>query len=576
MTESRLRTIFDRGVRTRRRRGTSPALGRAVALGLAPALAVGLAVAVIANRDADAEIVPVVAADTPITLNGHGYGHGRGMGQYGAYGYAKNHGWSAERIVDHYYGNTNRGQLNDPWVTVRLLGRDDKRLDVYAQAGLNVAGRYFGPNAAAHVTPTHGGADVTVTDGCNGRELWRGSTGHPWVDPVNPGGNRPQNEHLRLCDGNVPYRGAMGAVRDGGGAWRTVNRVQMQDYLYGVVPAESIPSWADSGGMQALRAQAIAARSYAAAENRYGYAQTCDTQSCQVYSGSNREDGRTTNAVDTTAGTVVMRSGRVIATEFSSSSGGFTAGGVFPAVVDDGDTVSPNRNWSQTVTAGRIADAFGVGELISFEVIGRNNLGADGGRVTKVRVVGTNRTVDASGDDARWKLGLKSDWFTVGGAPAPGLPNIPGLPPLPELPLGSLESIPLPQLPQIPGLPPLPPITAESLESIPLPQIPGLPVLPIAEVTDGGAVTSATDVTADGPNDLAAVAGESPIDAKYRELGGPRSVLGESTGPELMLVDESGTFRSYVGGTIVWTPTLGARVVDDSVVVQQIPQDAPA
>ncbi|WP_305093399.1 SpoIID/LytB domain-containing protein [Prescottella sp. R16] len=559
MTESRLRTILNRGVRTRRRRGPSPAVGRAVALGLAPALVVGVAVGVIANRTADTEIVPVVAADTPITLNGHGYGHGRGMGQYGAYGYAKNFGWSAEQIVDHYYGNTNRGQLSDPWITVRLLGRDDKRLDVYSQAGLNVAGRYFGPNASAHVTPTPGGADVTVTDGCNGRELWRGSTSHPWVDPVNLDGNRPQNEHLRLCDGNVPYRGAMGAVRDGGGAWRTVNRVQMQDYLYGVVPAESIPSWADSGGMQALRAQAIAARSYAAAENRYGYAKTCDTQSCQVYSGSNREDGRTTAAVNSTAGTVVMRGGQVIATEFSSSSGGFTAGGTFPAVVDDGDVVSPNRNWSQTVTAGRIADAFGVGELVSFDVIGRNNLGAAGGRVTKVRVVGTDRTVEATGDDTRWKLGLKSDWFTVGGAPAPGLPNIPGLPSLPELPPGSLESIPFPDipLPQIPGLPPLPPITAESLESIPLPEIPGLPPLPIAEAAD-------------------VAAGDSPIDAAYRELGGPQSALGEPTGPELMLVDESGTFRSYTGGTIVWTPTLGARVVDDSVVVQQVLQDAPA
>ncbi len=66
------------------------------------------------------------------------------MGQYGAYGYAKNFGWTAERIVGHYYGNTQLGQVADPFVAVRLIGRDDKRLDVYAQAGLNVAGRYFG------------------------------------------------------------------------------------------------------------------------------------------------------------------------------------------------------------------------------------------------------------------------------------------------------------------------------------------------------------------------------------------------------------------------------------------------
>ncbi|QCQ93181.1 SpoIID/LytB domain-containing protein [Rhodococcus sp. SGAir0479] len=570
MATPRLRAIMNRGVRRRRLGGPSLSLRRAVAVGLAPALVAGAAVGLfVTQRGDEPAILPAVAAETPIVLSGHGYGHGRGMGQYGAYGYARNQGWSAERIVGHYYGNTNLGRVDDPWVGVRLLGRDDKRLDVYAQAGLNVAGRYFGPNSSAHLTPKPGGADVIVTDGCGGREIWRGSTNAPWVDPVNLGGNRPANEHLRLCDGNVPYRGAMGALRDGNGAWRTVNRVLMEDYLYGVVPAESIPSWADSGGMQALRAQAIAARSYAAAERRYGYAQTCDTQSCQVYTGSSREDRRTTDAVNTTAGTVIKRGNQTMAAEFSSSTGGFTAGGVFPAVVDDGDVVSPNHNWTQTVTAGAIAREYGVGELISFEVIGRNNLGADGGRVTRVRVVGTTRTVEGSGDEARWKLGLKSDWFTVGGAPGP----IPGLPDIPGLPLGSLEQLPLP---------PLPEITPGSIESLPIPPLPPLPPLPpgsagplpIAQPVEAvDTAAPAADTAAENVGEPNAAAPESPIDAKYRELGGAAGTLGEPTGPELMLVDESGKFRTYAGGTIVWTPTLGARVVDTSVVLQEVPSE---
>ncbi|RVW06915.1 SpoIID/LytB domain-containing protein [Prescottella agglutinans] len=564
MAKPRLRTIVNRGVRTRRKRfiaGPSTSLPKAVALGLAPALAIGAAVGLlVTDRGANPEIAPVVAAETPITLNGHGYGHGRGMGQYGAYGYAKNQGWSAERIVGHYYGNTTLGRVDDPWVGVRLIGRDDKRLDVYSPAGLNVAGRFFGANSAAHLTPKPGGADVVVTEGCGGREIWRGSTNAPWVDPVNMGGSRPSNEHLRMCDGNVPYRGAMGALRDGNGAWRTVNRVLMEDYLYGVVPAESVPSWADSGGREALRAQAIAARSYAAAERRYGYAQTCDTQSCQVYGGSAREDRRTTDAVNSTAGTVLKRGNQTVAAEFSSSSGGYTAGGVFPAVIDDGDVASPNRNWTQTVTAGAIANAFGVGELHSFEVIGRNGLGADGGRVTRVRVVGSARTVEASGDDARWKLGLKSDWFTVGGGGAPG--PIPGLP-LPELPPGSLEmleTLPLPPLPEL-----TPGSVESALESLPLPPLPPLP-----ELSPGSIDSIPLPISA--PLDQPVADAESPIDAKYRELGGAAGDLGEPTGPELMLVDESGKFRTYAGGTIVWTPTLGAQVVDSSVVLQPVPQ----
>ncbi|PTR22488.1 SpoIID/LytB domain protein [Rhodococcus sp. OK519] len=580
MATPRLRISADRVMRRRRVDGRPRrSLSRLAAFGLAPALVVGAAVGLaVADRGADPAIAPAVAAETPITLSGHGYGHGRGMGQYGAYGYAKNFGWTAERIVGHYYGNTQLGQVADPWVAVRLLGRDDKRLDVYSQAGLNVAGRYFGPNSAAHVVPTSGGADVTVTDGCNGREIWRGSTSHPWVDPVNLGGNRPANEHLRLCDGNVPFRGAMNATRDGNGAWRTVNRVLMEDYLYGVVPAESVPSWADSGGKEALRAQAIAARSYAAAERRYGYAQTCDTQSCQVYRGSSNEDWRTTEAVRSTTGTVLKRGNQIMAAEFSSSSGGFTSGGVFPAVIDEGDAVSPNRNWTQTVTAGAIARGYGVGELISFEVIGRNNLGADGGRVTRVRVVGTSHTVEGSGDEARWKLGLKSDWFTVGGAGVPG--PIPGLP----IPPGSLESLPLPPLPELsPGsleslpLPPLPPLDPGSVASLPLPPLPPLPPgsaapLPFAAAAgDAIAEPIAEPIAAPAAG---VVDAESPIDVKYRELGGPSGNLGEPTGPELMLVDESGKFRTYAGGTIVWTPTLGTQVVDASTVVQPVPTEA--
>ncbi|QBJ96684.1 SpoIID/LytB domain-containing protein [Rhodococcus sp. ABRD24] len=561
MANPRFRATVNRGGRTRRKRfivGRRPSLARVTAFGLAPALVVGTAVALFAvDRSTGPSIAPVVAADTQYTLNGHGYGHGRGMGQYGAYGYAKNHGWPAERILGHYYGNTTLGPIDDPMVGVRLVGRDDKRLDVYSPAGLNVAGRYFGPNSAAYVTPKPGGADVVITAGCGGREVWRGSTNHPWVDPVNLAPDRPGNEHLRMCDGNVPYRGAMGALRDGGGAWRTVNRVAMEDYLYGVVPAESIPSWADSGGKEALRAQAVAARSYAAAENRYGYAETCDTQSCQVYGGSSREDWRTSEAVRSTFGKVLKRGNKIMAAEFSSSSGGFTAGGVFPAVVDDGDVVSPNRNWTQTVSAGQIANAFGVGELHAFEVIGRNNLGADGGRVTRVRVVGSARTVEATGDEARWKLGLKSDWFTVNqGA---GIPGIPGLP----LPPGSLDAIPLPPLPELsPGslgaipLPPLPPI--------PLPALPPLP-------GSVGPVGIAEPIAAPVVDSLPAADLESPIEAKYRELGGPAGTLGEPTGPEMMLPDESGKFRSYVGGTIVWTPSLGAQAVDSNVVLSWLP-----
>ncbi len=58
-----------------------------------------------------------------IVLTGHGYGHGIGMGQWGAYGYAL-HGWSAARILAHYYTGTTIGQ--DATKVVRVLLADDE------------------------------------------------------------------------------------------------------------------------------------------------------------------------------------------------------------------------------------------------------------------------------------------------------------------------------------------------------------------------------------------------------------------------------------------------------------------
>src|SRR5207244_3658755 len=125
------------------------------------------------------------------------------------------------------------------------------------------------------------------------------------------------------------------------------------------VPLESPASWGGLGGgagMHALRAQAVAARSYAAAEARWPYAKTCDTASCQMYGGvtvqgsagvSSVEQAPTDAAVAQTAGEVrQFGNGQVARTEFSSSTGGWSAGGTFPAVPDEGDTRSPRHTWT--------------------------------------------------------------------------------------------------------------------------------------------------------------------------------------------------------------------------------------
>ncbi|WP_228829528.1 SpoIID/LytB domain-containing protein [Nocardia beijingensis] len=249
-----------------------------------------------------------------------GPGHGRGMSQLGAFDQARA-GWGAERILAHYYRGATLGAIAPTAVRVRLMARDDSALDVFAAAGLRVAGREVAPGHVAHLTALPGGrANVVVTVGCDGAVLWQAATDDPWIRPVDPRPDRPASEHLTLCGGSA-YRGALGVALEDGAA-RVVNQVDVEDYLLGVVPAEVQPNWADKGAAEALRAQAIAARSYALAEQRYPYAQTCDTTACQRYPGTAQEDPRTAAAVADTRGAILLREGRILRTEYSAAPGG--------------------------------------------------------------------------------------------------------------------------------------------------------------------------------------------------------------------------------------------------------------
>ncbi len=249
-----------------------------------------------------------------------GPGHGRGMSQHGAFANAQE-GWTAEAILGHYYPGATLGTVPANTVGIRLTAQDDSTLDTYAAAGLRVAGRVVQAGQAAHLTPLpNGGANVVVTVGCEGEVLWQAGTNDPWVYPLDPGPNRPAAEHLTLC-GGTGYRGALGVALENGAA-RTVNRVDVEDYLLGVLPAEVQANWADQGAAEALRAQAIAARSYVLAERRYSYAQSCDSTDCQVYPGTVKEDPRTAAAVAASAGTVLLRDGRILRSEYSSAPDG--------------------------------------------------------------------------------------------------------------------------------------------------------------------------------------------------------------------------------------------------------------
>ncbi|WP_085998457.1 SpoIID/LytB domain-containing protein [Nocardia vinacea] len=293
-----------------------------------------------------------------------GPGHGRGMSQVGAFDSALE-GWAAERILDRYYPGATLSKISATTVGVRLFTQDDSTLDAYADAGLRVAGQMLPRGQVAHLTALpDGGANVVVTMGCDGAVLWQRATADPWIYPLNPRPNRPAAEHLTLCGGSA-YRGSLGVAMENGAA-RTVNRVDVEDYLLGVVPAEVQANWVDKGATEALRAQAIAARSYALAEHRYPYAQTCDTTDCQEYPGTAKEDPRAAAAIASTAGTVLLRDGRILRSEYSSAPDGGEPADIYafdvgptPAelgtpVVGAGNPVDPRK---QTLVAESPIDA---------------------------------------------------------------------------------------------------------------------------------------------------------------------------------------------------------------------------
>jgi SpoIID/LytB domain protein len=369
------------------------------------------------------------AADDTLTVSGRGWGHGRGMGQWGAYGYARA-GWSYQQILGHYYGGTSlAGDAGNPAMQVeisRLTGGDLIVQGRDLQAGLTSISGY----GYLRVHRNGGQLEVSTAPGCAG----------PWSQAATVTSSSLEvrtaqptsiDGLIRTCEAGVSYgyRGSLSLAAVGATTY-VLNVVALDDYLRGVVAQEMPSSWGGTGGTQALLAQAVAARSYALSSGvRTSGARLCDNTACQVYQGAFKtaadgpaaalialESARSDSAVSLTS-SQVMRSGSggIARTEFSSSTGGYTAGGTFPAVVDDGDAISenPHRSWSVSFSYTDAGAKLSVGTLVSLSVTQRNGLGADGGRVLTVQAVGSSGTRTLTGAQVRTALGLKSDWFTL-------------------------------------------------------------------------------------------------------------------------------------------------------------------
>jgi SpoIID/LytB domain protein len=332
-------------------------------------------------------------------VTGHGWGHGVGMSQYGAYGYAQ-HGWTYQQIVLHYFPGTTFGPA--PLSRVRVLLADGRSsLTIASTVDFKVK------DGAGVVHPLTAGS---YTFG-PGLKLKVGAKTQPLTAPLTfvPGAAPLQLGRL--------YRGSI-FVDVVDGRLRAIDVVGLEQYLYGVVPAEMPYTWAP----EALKAQAVVARSYALATRNVAapYDLYPDTRS-QMYLGVSAERASTNAAVDATAGQVLLYGGQVAKTFFFSTSGGRTAnvGDVFGgtampylvSVPDPYDTISPYHDWGPVPYTGVLLGRdFGV----SGGVLDARTTRDASNRVATLALLGRSGEVDVRGTAVRSRLGLRSTWFDVG------------------------------------------------------------------------------------------------------------------------------------------------------------------
>jgi stage II sporulation protein D len=367
------------------------------------ALLAGIAAATPAARHSR-EATPAAArpGDPVFVISGRGWGHGVGMSQWGANGFAQR-GMSYDRILAHYYRGTTIERA--PVTKVRvLLGAGKRKLTIASATPFRVREK----NGKVRGLPA---GELALGPGLRVKPKGaKRRVALKWPVAFLRG-----EEPLRL---GRRYRGSI-HVDVVGGRLRAINVVGLEQYLYGVVPAEVPDDWP----AEVLKAQAVAARTYALAtrKTRGAFDLFPDVRS-QVYRGIDEEVESTNVAVDETAGEVLMYEGRPATTYFHSTSGGRTASiaDVWPgsnpvpylsSVEDPYDSLSPHHSWGPFVLpANRLQKVLKApGRLV--DVRATINPSA---RVTTVTGVGSLGQTSVRGTDLRRGLGLRSTWFRIG------------------------------------------------------------------------------------------------------------------------------------------------------------------
>jgi stage II sporulation protein D len=235
----------------------------------------------------------------------------------------------------------------------------------------------------------------------------------------------PRTKAAVIYAGRKPYRGSL-EVKWRAPGLMVVNTLDLEAYLYGVVPKEAPTQWE----MAALRAQAIVARTYAlykrTRQANRDYDVAAQYVRDQQYDGYGVEHARTTEAVNDTQGLVLTCHGELIPAYYHAESAGYTENSeqvwssphpCLRAVKAPMHPASPHLQWSaspslQDIRAALVRQGYAIGAIRLLEPIERSATG----RITRLKISHKSGETVIRGTDFRLALGpevIRSTRFTV-------------------------------------------------------------------------------------------------------------------------------------------------------------------
>ena len=248
----------------------------------------------------------------------------------------------------------------------------------------------------------------TATRGGRGIALDKFSAPRIAINPKDPNGV--------VWIGDRWYRGRT-VITPASGGLSAINYVDIESYLYSVLGGEMNGNWPQ----EALKAQAVAARSYALfRRNRDGNGSfdLCDTARCQVYRGVQDESIGTQAAVNATAGQVLTYNGTFIEALFHSSSGGHTENVedvwgtrvAYLRAVQDYDQNAPVYSWNKIISRTELGNIVGLGPITAVNPVGQPTAG---GSYRQLEFISNGSRKRVSTENLRESLNLRSAKITI-------------------------------------------------------------------------------------------------------------------------------------------------------------------